>query len=256
MTIYIWLIDVLWLVFVAYWGIAAIRAKRNVGRPLWSREIGLRLAVIVLVLLALRVPIVRQALRHAQEHVTSSAVSGAIGVMCCVLGIGLAMWARVHLGRNWGMPMSRKQNPELVTTGPYAFVRHPIYTGIILAMFGSMIGESPFLVIAAHSERNLLRLQRKAGGSIHGYAVSGTVSSVHEAYEDAVAILVLSDWNEATRRRGTSRTRAARSSASRAVNILVTRRSRDRRTPSSRPTGNPRFHDHEQLLQIDLLIPV
>jgi protein-S-isoprenylcysteine O-methyltransferase Ste14 len=147
MTIYIWLIDVLWLVFVAYWGIAAIRSKRNVGRPLWSREIGLRLAVIVLVLLALRVPIVRQALRHAQEHVTSSAVSGAIGVMCCVLGIGLAMWARVHLGRNWGMPMSRKQNPELVTTGPYAFVRHPIYTGIILAMFGSMIGESPFWLL-------------------------------------------------------------------------------------------------------------
>ena len=40
------------------------------------------------------------------------------------------------------MPMSTKENPELVTTGPYAFVRHPIYTGILLAMLGTAIGEN------------------------------------------------------------------------------------------------------------------
>jgi protein-S-isoprenylcysteine O-methyltransferase Ste14 len=45
------------------------------------------------------------------------------------------------------MPMSRKQDPELVTTGPYAFVRHPIYTGIILMMLGSAIAASPFWVV-------------------------------------------------------------------------------------------------------------
>ena len=75
------------------------------------------------------------------------AIWTALQIAAPLLGIGLAVWARVHLDRNWGMPMSRKQNPELVTTGPYAFVRHPIYTGIILAMFGSMIGESPFWVL-------------------------------------------------------------------------------------------------------------
>lgn len=69
---------------------------------------------------------------------------GAIGAVCTALGIGLAIFARAYLGRNWGVPMSRKENPELVTGGPYAFIRHPIYAGVILAMLGSMIGESVY----------------------------------------------------------------------------------------------------------------
>jgi protein-S-isoprenylcysteine O-methyltransferase Ste14 len=53
------------------------------------------------------------------------------------------------------MPMSRKENPELVSTGPYALVRHPIYTGILLAMLGSTIGQSifwllPFILFGAY----------------------------------------------------------------------------------------------------------
>ena len=42
------------------------------------------------------------------------------------------------------MPMTRKERPELVTSGPYAYVRHPIYTGILVAAFGSAIGTSAF----------------------------------------------------------------------------------------------------------------
>ena len=52
----------------------------------------------------------------------------------------MAISARWYLGRNWGMPMSRKEHPELVTGGPYACKRRPIYTGLILAMLGSAIG--------------------------------------------------------------------------------------------------------------------
>ena len=53
--------------------------------------------------------------------------------MLVALGLGLAIWARAHIGRNWGLPMSRKAYPELVTSGPYAVIRHPIYVGILLA---------------------------------------------------------------------------------------------------------------------------
>ncbi len=142
------LIKALWLVLFAYWMVAAIGAKRNVGTRLrWTKN-GLRLGVIVLSLLALRmVPLVRHALQDAQAYVAGSVLIGAIGVVFCVLGVGLALWARVHLGRNWGMPMSTKESPELVTTGPYAFVRHPIYTGILLAMLGSTVGENAFWVL-------------------------------------------------------------------------------------------------------------
>jgi protein-S-isoprenylcysteine O-methyltransferase Ste14 len=102
----------------------------------------LRLTVIVFVLLALRSPVVSHVLRNEYAYAVDSALMGSIGVVFCALGIGLAIWARIHLGRNWGMPMSRKENPALVTTGPYAFVRHPIYTGMLLAMLGSTIAES------------------------------------------------------------------------------------------------------------------
>ena len=53
-----------------------------------------------------------------------------------LMGLGLAVWARVHLGRNWGAPMSEKVDAELVTTGPYQYIRNPIYSGIMLAAIG------------------------------------------------------------------------------------------------------------------------
>jgi protein-S-isoprenylcysteine O-methyltransferase Ste14 len=145
MTIDNRLIAAFWLIFIVYWAAMAVGAKKNIGARFWSREIGLRVGAIVLVLLALRLPVFRQALRNALAYApSSSALMGAVGVVLCALGIGLAIWARAYLGRNWGMPMSRKENPELVTTGPYAYVRHPIYTGMLIAMLGSAIGESPF----------------------------------------------------------------------------------------------------------------
>jgi protein-S-isoprenylcysteine O-methyltransferase Ste14 len=60
----------------------------------------------------------------------------------------LAIWARVYLGRNWGMPMSQKVDPELVTTGPYHSIRHPIYSGILLAMIGTTIAVSLYWLAA------------------------------------------------------------------------------------------------------------
>jgi protein-S-isoprenylcysteine O-methyltransferase Ste14 len=148
MTIYIRLIAALWLIFIVYWAAMAVGAKKNIGAHFWSREIGLRVGVIVLILLALRLPVFREAMRNALAYAASTSVlMGAIGVVLCALGIGLAIWARAYLGRNWGMPMSRKENPELVTTGPYAYVRHPIYTGILIATLGSAIGTSPFWLI-------------------------------------------------------------------------------------------------------------
>ena len=87
-----------------------------------------------------------------------------------ILGLGLAVWARIYLGRNWGMPTSTKEDPELVTSGPYRTIRHPIYTGILLAMIGSAIAFSVWWLIAVAliggyfiysafvEERNMTRL--------------------------------------------------------------------------------------------------
>jgi protein-S-isoprenylcysteine O-methyltransferase Ste14 len=48
----------------------------------------------------------------------------------------------MHLGRNWGTPMTQKDEPELVTSGPYHLVRHPIYSGILVAGIGTAVALS------------------------------------------------------------------------------------------------------------------
>jgi protein-S-isoprenylcysteine O-methyltransferase Ste14 len=169
MTIFQWIIPALWLLFAAYWGVSALGAKRSIRTTAWWTQSLLRVGIVVLTLAAFHVSGADHALRSAQAYQTHSVILGAIGTACVLLGVALAVYARVYLGRNWGMPMSRKEDPELVTDGPYARVRHPIYTGIILAMLGSAIGESilwalPLILFAAyfiHSARREEELMRE-----------------------------------------------------------------------------------------------
>ena len=144
MSLYRWIIAGLWLLFVAYWAVAAVGAKRSASRPRWRREIGLRLVVILPIVALMQSRSLRQLLAETQRSAGHSDILGWTGVALCLLGFGLAINARRHLGRNWGLPMSRKEQPELVTSGPYALIRHPIYTGLILAMLGSAIGVNVF----------------------------------------------------------------------------------------------------------------
>jgi protein-S-isoprenylcysteine O-methyltransferase Ste14 len=62
-----------------------------------------------------------------------------IGLFMTIAGVMFAIWARVTLGRNWSGIVTVKQNHELIRTGPYALVRHPIHTGLTFAVFGTAI---------------------------------------------------------------------------------------------------------------------
>jgi protein-S-isoprenylcysteine O-methyltransferase Ste14 len=162
-----WIIVGLWLLFVAYWSVAGAGAKRSASRPQWGSQIGLRLAAILLLAAPLQSRSLRQFLAEAQRFTDHSAVLGWTGVALCLLGFGLAINARWHLGRNWGLPMSRKEQPELITSGPYARIRHPIYAGLILAMLGSTMGVNvywalllilvgPYFIYSARREETLM----------------------------------------------------------------------------------------------------
>jgi protein-S-isoprenylcysteine O-methyltransferase Ste14 len=72
----------------------------------------------------------------------TDAAHSAVGIALFAAGLSFAVWARVHLGRNWGTPMTQKDEPELVTSGPYHRVRHPIYSGILVAGVGTAIALS------------------------------------------------------------------------------------------------------------------
>jgi protein-S-isoprenylcysteine O-methyltransferase Ste14 len=67
-------------------------------------------------------------------------LSAAIGTVVCVLGLAVALWSRRTLAGNWSATVTFKQGHELVQAGPYRFVRHPFYTGILLMILGSVIG--------------------------------------------------------------------------------------------------------------------
>lgn len=123
-----------WAAFWVYWALAAFSMKR--GRVQWSRELRIRV-----VLIAVAVVLFRFGAFH-HSHITTAPWREAIGLVLFGLGLGFAIWARVHIGRNWGTPMTQKAEPELVTSGPYRFVRHPIYSGILIAGFGTAVGVS------------------------------------------------------------------------------------------------------------------
>jgi protein-S-isoprenylcysteine O-methyltransferase Ste14 len=139
-TLYRWIIAGLWLLFVAYWAIAALDVKRRARKRQWGKEIALRVVLILLTVTVLQSRSLRDFLAETQRSVSHSVILGWTGAALCLLGFTLAINARWHLGRNWGMPMSYKEQPELVQSGPYAHIRHPIYTGLILAMLGSALG--------------------------------------------------------------------------------------------------------------------
>src|SRR5262249_29768313 len=97
---------------------------------------------------ALRHPGTRRLLNGLQVTGAGKVLISWLGVTIAAAGVALALWARVNIGRNWGMPGTQKEGADLVTTGPYAFIRHPIYTGFLLALFGTALTEGPVLLVA------------------------------------------------------------------------------------------------------------
>lgn len=131
-----------WAAFWLGWLAAAGRA--NPGRMRVRRAAGARLVFLVVALVLIRV----KALRGDTEN--HGPWTSGIGLALFFAGLAFAVWARVHLGRNWGMPMSQKADPQLVTSGPYRLVRHPIYSGMILALIGTAVAVSYYwLTLAA-----------------------------------------------------------------------------------------------------------
>jgi protein-S-isoprenylcysteine O-methyltransferase Ste14 len=120
-----------WAVFWLYWIVAAFSMKR--GHVPWSRELRIRAVIIVVVIVLVRLGAFRS------HSLNTDLWRMGVGLVFFALGLGFAIWARIQIGRNWGSPMSQKNEPELVTSGPYHMVRHPIYSGILVAGFGTAV---------------------------------------------------------------------------------------------------------------------
>ena len=123
-----------WAAFWLYWLVAAFFMKR--GRVPWSRDLRIRAVIVVVVILLVRFGTFRG------HGLNTDPWRAGLGLFLFALGLGFAIWARVHIGRNWGTPMTQKEEPELVTSGPYNLVRHPIYSGVLSAGVGTAVALS------------------------------------------------------------------------------------------------------------------
>jgi len=147
-----------WAAFLLVWAITAFGVKRDVrgagSTSVWTSAWPVRLIVALLLVTALLRPGARA--RRAPTVFSGrslvfvpSAALGWIAASVVVVGICFAIWARLTLGKNWSPRPSMKEQHELVTSGPYAYVRHPIYTGMLLAVFGSALTGSIFAIAVA-----------------------------------------------------------------------------------------------------------
>ena len=141
------LIPALWLLWLAYWFIAG----RNVKATQRHESLASRAAHIVplivgaILLWSRRLP---GGLLSAQI-VPPSLTLYLVGVGVVAAGLAFSVWARVHLGRNWSGTVTLKQDHELVRDGPYRHVRHPIYTGLLLAFIGCAIARNEWRGVLA-----------------------------------------------------------------------------------------------------------
>jgi len=131
---------VVWITFLLYWQIKAAHTKTTQRlEPAASRILRALVFLIVIVLLSTtRIP-----LPWLYRQLWASGIwPFCVGAAFTVAGLLFAVWARQHLGSNWSRSVTIKQDHELITTGPYAVVRHPIYTGILTGFLGTAIALS------------------------------------------------------------------------------------------------------------------
>ncbi|HEY7479981.1 MAG TPA: isoprenylcysteine carboxylmethyltransferase family protein [Gemmatimonadales bacterium] len=134
-------IATLWLSWLIYWWVSARSVKANRWRePLGSQllhRVPLMLAAILLGAPGwLPAPLTRRFLPPGP-------LVPALGVALLAAGLGFSVWARRHLGENWSSHVAVKEDHALIRSGPYGHLRHPIYTGLLLAFAGTglAIGE-------------------------------------------------------------------------------------------------------------------
>jgi protein-S-isoprenylcysteine O-methyltransferase Ste14 len=129
-----YLFAAVWGGWLLFWLVSARGTKRAASRtgPFWRLTVAGTAFVVWL-------GVWRFPEYAGQQLLAPSAAREYIGLLLTVCGLGFTMWARRALGTNWSATPTIKKEHELIQHGPYRLVRHPIYTGLLLAVFGSCL---------------------------------------------------------------------------------------------------------------------
>lgn len=179
------LFPAMWVAYMAYWWAKARDVKASERRePAPSRLARLAAMAAAVALLWLpRIPLPLLNGRFLPSGIwgfwSGAAVTGG--------GLLFSVWGRSHLGQNWSQAVTLKEGHELITTGPYALVRHPIYTGLLLGFVGCALARSEW--------RGLIAVALVAGALWHKVKLEEVwlreqFGESYEAYRRRVAALV------------------------------------------------------------------
>jgi protein-S-isoprenylcysteine O-methyltransferase Ste14 len=132
---------VLWLIYSIYWEIAKFGASAAItSESSFSRGIHVLLGNVAALMVLAPIHGMGRFLPLAPWIMT-------IGTAIAALGVGIAIFARIHLGRHWSGEITIKKDHELIRTGPYKSLRHPIYTGILTMYLGTTFVTGTWLAL-------------------------------------------------------------------------------------------------------------
>jgi protein-S-isoprenylcysteine O-methyltransferase Ste14 len=132
------LIAACWILFVFYWIVSARSIKPAAEHQSWTSMLAHRVPVwlgAILLFMPRATPFGMMVIPH-------TVTMESLGVAICMLGLSAAIWSRKTLADNWSSNVEFKQDHKLVERGPYHFVRHPIYTSLLLMCLGTAIVSS------------------------------------------------------------------------------------------------------------------
>lgn len=130
---------IIWIGWIVSWLAAAFWTSRTQKRAFTWETLIYRVTIVSGAVL-LTPWAARKLAANQLWHVGPAGAYALAGLT--LAGLVFAWWARVHIGRLWSGSITRKEGHHVVDTGPYALVRHPIYTGLIFALFATALAQA------------------------------------------------------------------------------------------------------------------
>jgi len=183
----------IWLIWVVGWWLGALRTAKSVNRESPGSQLSYTIFNWIGAALLFFTPIRDRIFTRALYPL--SLTVAWIGVILVAVGLAYSVWARLHLGRLWSAVVTVKAEHRIVKTGPYTITRHPIYTGMLLAVVGTVVARDTFGALlggALIATGLVLKVRREERMLLDHFGAD------YQAYQQEVPRLVPRPWHRRT----------------------------------------------------------
>jgi protein-S-isoprenylcysteine O-methyltransferase Ste14 len=131
--------NITWGILLFYWFVSALRTKKTSTKESFLRRFWLYWLPLIAAFYLLGPNDRFGNWLIPGNFIPHTNTVGFIGLVFCVVGLVVAVWGRAALGKNWSVSVQQKENHELIVSGAYKFIRHPIYSGLLLMLLGNAV---------------------------------------------------------------------------------------------------------------------